>query len=179
MPLDLTGLTEPIPILGLLAGLLATQPLMAVLVPPPDQPLPHGLLEALDRIGARAFASDGGRCGPVTVVGTATPMPQDLCAADAPEISTSIALAVLAAGLNTPGDTRVPLPALLTEPLTTPLVALLGAFGVPVQVTPPIAETGPAWITISGEAETRPADLTGSVPGLALPSVPTEDFAAS
>jgi len=154
-PLDLTALPDPATALALLAGLLATQPMLAVLLTSADTVLPEGLIATLERLGARPVAAEGGRRSPLTLVGTAWPQALDL-SAEPPSFSAApIALMGLTAGLNSSGETRVPLPG----PLAEALEPLLAAFGVPVHRDAiPLAD-GSVRLCLTGQAETRPVDI--------------------
>ena len=158
------GFTEPTDVLDfgnsgtgarLMLGAMATSPLTAVLTG--DASLrrrPMGrVAEPLTRMGARIVAREGTRL-PLTLVGTADPMP---IAYTLPMPSAQVKSAILLAGLNAPGDTSV------TEPLATRdhTERMLRHFGA--VVTTVIRSDGGREITVKGERELRGADLT--VPG--------------
>ncbi|MFV0622879.1 hypothetical protein ACBY01_02550 [Sphingomonas sp. ac-8] len=123
---------------ALLLGLAASQAITVTLAGPAL--LDSDLLAALGTMGADITASPGG-CLPLMVRGLcpAVPLARDV-ADDGP-----LAWALLVAGLNAPGETRLRLPDATTFDTT-----LLAAFGVPFD-----------WIgttlVLRGEAELRPA----------------------
>ncbi len=155
-PLDLAGLPAPAPALALMAGLLATQPMVTVLLTPAEARPSEALITTLERIGARLVGAGPGRRSPLTLVGTAWPQALDLTAAAQSDATPTVALMALAAGLNCPGETRVPLPG----PMAEPLARLLTAFGVPTRLDPPALAGGSPCLCLIGEAETVPVDLS-------------------
>lgn len=157
-PLDVAASPDGPVLLPPLAGLLATQPILVVILGPADMDLPADLIEVLMRVGARPRAAGEGRRSPLSIQGTAAPVALDLGADPPPSITPAGALAAVAAGLNSPGETRVPLPA----PLAEALAALLTAFGVPARIAAgpsPPADDGPVHLCLTGEVETRPVDI--------------------
>lgn len=89
----------------LLLGILASHPLTAVLTGDASlrrRPMAR-VTDPLSACGADFIARDGGRL-PLTVVGSRHPMPLDY---RLPVPSAQVKSAVLLAGLNAPGDTRV------------------------------------------------------------------------
>ena len=111
------------------------------------------IVEPLMRIGARFVARDGARL-PLAVVGTASPMPISYTL---PVPSAQVKSAVLLAGLNSPGETTVIEPAATRDHTEN----MLRHFGAAITVT--ATETGGKRITLTGQPELTPADLT--VPG--------------
>lgn len=155
-PLDLADLPDPAAALALMVGLLATQPMATVLLTPAEARPTEALITALERVGARLVGAGTGRRAPLTLVGTAWPQALDLTAAPQPDATPTVALMALAAGLNSPGETRVPLPGPMAEPLRW----LLTAFGVSTHLDPtPLADGSPR-LCLIGEAETVPVDMS-------------------
>lgn len=158
------GLTEPAEVLDLgnsgtgarlLMGAVATLPFASFFTGDESlrrRPMAR-IVEPLTRIGARFVARDGARL-PLAVVGTASPMPITYTL---PVPSAQVKSAVLLAGLNTPGETTVIEPAATRDHTEN----LLRHFGAVVAVTS--TETGGKRITLTGQPELTPADLT--VPG--------------
>jgi 3-phosphoshikimate 1-carboxyvinyltransferase len=138
----------------LLMGLVASHPITATFVGDASlskRPM-NRVIEPLSRIGAEFTASPGGRL-PLTVRGIcpATPVSHVLKVASA-----QVKSALLLAGLNTPGTTRV------FEPIPTRdhSERMLRHFGVDIQVE---ARDGGRDITLVGEAELQPRQV--KVPG--------------
>ncbi|HYL48247.1 MAG TPA: 3-phosphoshikimate 1-carboxyvinyltransferase [Stellaceae bacterium] len=158
------GLTEPAEVLDLgnsgtgarlLMGAVATLPFASFFTGDESlrrRPMAR-IVEPLTRIGARFVARDGARL-PLAVVGTASPMPITYTL---PVPSAQVKSAVLLAGLNTPGETTVIEPAATRDHTEN----LLRHFGAVVAVTS--TGTGGKRITLTGQPELTPADLT--VPG--------------
>ncbi len=139
----------------LLMGLIASHPIIATFTG--DASLskrPMGrVIDPLSQMGAQFTASPGGRL-PLTMQGMAPAIP---IAYTLPVASAQVKSAVLLAGLNTPGITRV------IEPVATRdhSERMLAGFGAELSV-----ETGAAGIrtiSIRGEAELRPQHII--VPG--------------
>jgi 3-phosphoshikimate 1-carboxyvinyltransferase len=138
----------------LLMGLIASHPITATLTG--DASLsgrPMGrVIEPLERMGAAITASPGGRL-PLMLRGIVTAIPIEYML---PVASAQVKSAILLAGLNTPGITRV------TEPVATRdhSERMLAGFGATLTV-----EASPAGrvISIHGEAELKPQAIT--VPG--------------
>jgi 3-phosphoshikimate 1-carboxyvinyltransferase len=135
----------------LLMGLVASHPLQATFVG--DASLsrrPMGrVIEPLSRMGAEILASPGGLL-PLTVRGIAPALPLDY---RLPVASAQVKSAILLAGLNAAGTTRV------VEPLATRdhSERLLESMGAAIRI-----DSGPAGervITIDGEAELRPVRI--------------------
>jgi 3-phosphoshikimate 1-carboxyvinyltransferase len=135
----------------LLMGLVASHPLQATFVG--DASLsrrPMGrVIEPLSRMGAEILASPGGLL-PLTVRGIAPALPLDY---RLPVASAQVKSAILLAGLNAAGTTRV------VEPLATRdhSERLLDCMGAAIRI-----DRGPAGervITIDGEAELRPVRI--------------------
>ncbi|MHA3841583.1 3-phosphoshikimate 1-carboxyvinyltransferase [Sphingomonas aestuarii] len=138
----------------LLMGLIASHGITATLIG--DASLssrPMGrVIEPLSRMGADITASPGGRL-PLMVRGLTPAVP---IAYTLPVASAQVKSAILLAGLNTPGITRV------IEPVPTRdhSERMLAGFGAEIT-----SESGPDGriISVRGEAELRPQDIT--VPG--------------
>jgi 3-phosphoshikimate 1-carboxyvinyltransferase len=138
----------------LLAGLIASHPIQATLTG--DASLsrrPMGrVIEPLSRIGAEFIAAPGGRL-PLTIKGLCPAVPREQRLRIA---SAQVKSALLLAGLNTPGRTRV------IEPVPTRdhSERMLKRFGAAIRVTRDGSDT---IIDLDGEAELIPQDLI--VPG--------------
>jgi len=138
----------------LLMGLVASHPITATFIG--DASLsgrPMGrVIEPLERMGAVITASPGGRL-PLMVRGLVPAVPIEYTL---PVASAQVKSAILLAGLNTPGITRV------IEPVATRdhSERMLSGFGATLTVEP-----SPAGriISIHGEAELKPQTIT--VPG--------------
>lgn len=111
------------------------------------------VVEPLTRIGARFVGRSGGRL-PLTVVGTAHPLPIEY---ELPVASAQVKTAVLLAGLNAPGITTVIEP----EPTRDHTENMLRHFGASVEVEK--TKTGGRIIRLAGQPEFRPATI--AVPG--------------
>ena len=148
----------------LLMGVLAGHPVSAVMTG--DASLrrrPMGrVIEPLRRIGAQIAARSGGRL-PLTVTGTADPMPIDYAL---PVASAQVKSAVLLAGLNAPGETSVIEP----EETRDHTELMLTAFGAEVRVDR-TAEGRRS--TLVGEAELtgRPVRVPADPSSAAFPLV--------
>jgi 3-phosphoshikimate 1-carboxyvinyltransferase len=148
----------------LLMGVLAGHPVSAVMTG--DASLrrrPMGrVIEPLSRIGAQIAARSGGRL-PLTVTGTADPMPIDYAL---PVASAQVKSAVLLAGLNAPGETSVIEP----EETRDHTELMLTAFGAQVRVEP--TDQGRR-STLVGEAELtgRPVRVPADPSSAAFPLV--------
>src|SRR5689334_4235352 len=138
----------------LMLGALASTPLTAVFTG--DASLrrrPMGrVARPLERMGARILARDGDRL-PLTLVGASDPLPISYTL---PVPSAQVKSAVLLAGLNAPGETRV------IEPLATRdhTERMLRHFGATVLTT---SSNGGREIRLTGEVELKANDLV--VPG--------------
>jgi 3-phosphoshikimate 1-carboxyvinyltransferase len=148
----------------LLMGVLAGHPVSAVMTG--DASLrrrPMGrVIAPLSRIGAQIAARSGGRL-PLTVTGTAEPMPIDYVL---PVASAQVKSAVLLAGLNAPGETSVIEP----EETRDHTELMLSAFGAQVRV----ARTDQGRrATLVGEAELtgRPVQVPADPSSAAFPLV--------
>jgi 3-phosphoshikimate 1-carboxyvinyltransferase len=141
--------------LRLLAGVLAGQPLLAVLAGDASlhrRPVAR-IVEPLRRMGATLAARDGDRLPPLVVRGgPLTPIHWDL-----PVASAQVATCVLLAALAARGTTTVSLPGEARDHTER----MLPAFGVPVGIEPR-AGAGPR-LAIDGPARPRGARL--AVPG--------------
>ena len=109
--------------------------------------------EPLSRMGASFTASPGNRL-PLTMRGACPAVPLDY---RLPVASAQVKSAILLAGLNTPGITRV------VEPIPTRdhSERMLKGFGAELEVD--VDDEGARIITLKGEAELRPQSIT--VPG--------------
>ena len=157
------GLVEPADVLDvgnsgtaawLLAGILASHPLLAVLTG--DASLRARLMrrvtEPLTACGARFAGRAGGRL-PLAVEGAGDALP---IACRLPVASAQVKSALLLAGLNAPGETRVEEPA----PTRDHSERMLRHFGADVRVE----QAGAARVvTLAGQPELRGADV--AVPG--------------
>ncbi len=138
----------------LLMGLVSSHPITATFIG--DASLsgrPMGrVIEPLERMGAAITASPGGRL-PLMLRGIVPAIPIDYVL---PVASAQVKSAILLAGLNTPGITRV------IEPVATRdhSERMLAGFGATLTVEPSAAGR---IISIHGEAELRPQTIT--VPG--------------
>jgi 3-phosphoshikimate 1-carboxyvinyltransferase len=138
----------------LLAGLVASHPIQATFTG--DASLsrrPMGrVIEPLSRIGAEFTAAPGGRL-PLTIRGLCPAVPHEHRLQVA---SAQVKSALLLAGLNTPGRTRV------IEPVATRdhSERMLKRFGADLRIG---RDGGDTIIDLHGEAELRPQELT--VPG--------------
>lgn len=139
----------------LLMGLIASHPLTATFIG--DASLskrPMGrVIEPLGLMGAEFTASPGGRL-PLTLRGISPAVPIEY---RLPVASAQVKSAILLAGLNTPGITRV------IEPVPTRdhSERMLRGFGADLNVE--TQADGTRIITLSGEAELKPQDIV--VPG--------------
>ena len=120
------------------------------------------VMEPLRRFGAAFQARSGGRL-PVTVTGTASPVPIEY---EPPQASAQVKSAVLLAGLNAPGRTTV------AEPLATRdhTERMLTAFGAEVTVE---SDGDGRRITIEGRPELTARDVVvpGDLSSAAFPMV--------
>ncbi len=157
------GLTEPADVLDmgnsgtaarLLCGILATHPLFAVMTGDASlrgRPM-RRVIDPLSATGARFAARQGGRL-PLAVEGAMNALPLDY---RVPVPSAQVKSAVLLAGLNAPGLTRVEEP----EATRDHSENMLRHFGAAVTVE--TVGTGRI-ITLTGQPELRAADVV--VPG--------------
>ncbi|HEX4737949.1 MAG TPA: 3-phosphoshikimate 1-carboxyvinyltransferase [Allosphingosinicella sp.] len=138
----------------LLAGLIASHPIQATLIG--DASLsrrPMGrVIEPLSRIGAEFIASPGGRL-PLTIRGICPAVPREHRLQVA---SAQVKSALLLAGLNTPGRTRV----IETVPTRDHSERMLKRFGADLRIE---RDGGDTIIDLTGEAELKPQDF--AVPG--------------
>lgn len=139
----------------LLMGLVASHAITATFVGDASlskRPMAR-VTEPLARAGARFTTAPGGRL-PLTVEGLCPAVPIDY---RLPVASAQVKSAILLAGLNTPGHTRV------IEPVPTRdhSERMLAGFGA--QITIEHDDDGARIITLAGEAELRPQHIT--VPG--------------
>ncbi|TFU03269.1 3-phosphoshikimate 1-carboxyvinyltransferase [Polymorphobacter arshaanensis] len=138
----------------LLMGLFATHPITVTLTGDASlsrRPMAR-VTEPLTQMGATFTTAPGG-CLPLTMVGAALPLPIRYVL---PVASAQVKSAVLLAGLNTPGRTTV-VEKIATRDHSERMLAGFGA-QLHIEDTPAGRE-----ITITGEAELRPQQLT--VPG--------------
>ncbi|WP_051051305.1 3-phosphoshikimate 1-carboxyvinyltransferase [Pacificimonas flava] len=148
----------------LLLGLLSSHPLTATFIG--DASLsrrPMGrVITPLEEIGARFEASEGGRL-PLTMTGSHTPVPIDY---RLPVASAQVKSAVLLAGLNTPGRTRVR----ETAPTRDHSERMLRRFGAELSVKTDGAET---LIDLIGEVDLKPQelDIPGDISSAAFPII--------
>ncbi len=157
------GLTEPADVLDmgnsgtaarLLCGILSTHPLFAVMTGDGSlrgRPM-RRVTEPLSMTGARFASREGGRL-PLAVEGARDPLPLEY---RVPVPSAQVKSAVLLAGLNAPGETRVEEP----EATRDHSENMLRHFGATVQVE--VQGLG-RLITLQGQPELRAADVI--VPG--------------
>ena len=157
------GLVEPADVLDmgnsgtaarLLTGMLASHDLFAVITGDASlrgRPM-RRVTEPLLACGARFTSRAGGRL-PLAIQGARDPMPLDY---RLPVASAQVKSALLLAGLNAPGLTRVEEPA----PTRDHSENMLRHFGAQVQVE---AAGGERIITLTGQPELRAADV--AVPG--------------
>ncbi|MCG8510337.1 MAG: 3-phosphoshikimate 1-carboxyvinyltransferase [Rhodospirillales bacterium] len=168
------GLAEPEDVIDLgnsgtgvrlLMGMLATHPGTSILTG--DTSLrgrPMGrVIRPLEEFGARFHARAGDRL-PVTMIGTADPVPQTY---RLPVASAQVKSAVLLAGLNTPGRTSVIEP----RPTRDHTELMLRHFGAEVTVDDEGAEG--RVITVTGQPELLARDLIvpGDISSAAFPLV--------
>lgn len=132
------------------AGLVATHPVTCVFDGAPDLPPLAEIAAALGPMGATVTTRSEGRA-PVTIVGADRPVPPTVDRDPGPLAAT----ALLLAGLNAPGETRVPLP---HDPAG--VAALLRHFGADLVEA---AEDAPATVAVRGER--RLAAATVALPG--------------
>jgi 3-phosphoshikimate 1-carboxyvinyltransferase len=157
------GLAEPDDVLDmgnsgtaarLLAGILASHPIFAVMTGDASlrrRPM-RRVIEPLSQTGARFFARDGGRL-PLAIAGTQHAMPIEY---RLPVASAQVKSAILLAGLNARGQTRV------EEPVATRdhTENMLRHFGAQVAVE---QDGGGRVITLVGQPELLARDV--AVPG--------------
>lgn len=157
------GLSEPADVLDmgnsgtaarLLCGILATHPLFAVMTGDASlrgRPM-RRVIDPLSMTGARFASREGGRL-PLAVEGARDPLPLEY---RVPVPSAQVKSAVLLAGLNAPGETRVEEP----EATRDHSENMLRHFGATVRVE--VMGHGRV-ITLQGQPELRAADVV--VPG--------------
>ncbi|MEE8333249.1 MAG: 3-phosphoshikimate 1-carboxyvinyltransferase [Alphaproteobacteria bacterium] len=149
----------------LLMGLVATQPISAHFTG--DASLrgrPMGRIsEPVIRMGARVIAREGGRM-PLVVIGARDALPISYAL---PVASAQVKSAVLLAGLNAPGTTRVIEP----RPSRDHTELMLRHFGAEITVEP--ADDGGRVITLTGQPEltARPVTVPGDPSSAAFPAV--------
>ncbi|MBI4185082.1 MAG: 3-phosphoshikimate 1-carboxyvinyltransferase [Proteobacteria bacterium] len=168
------GLSEPASVLDLgnsgtaarlLAGILATHPFTSFLTGDASlnrRPMSR-VTRPLSQMGARFVSREGGRL-PMAVIGAAEPVPITF---ELPVASAQVKSAILLAGLNTPGVTRVIEP----QPTRDHSEIMLRHFGVTVAVEE-LAGGGRA-ISLTGEAEIsgRSIQVPGDPSSAAFPLV--------
>ena len=149
----------------LVMGLVASHPFTAVFTG--DASLrrrPMGrVVEPLSRIGAQFHGRAGGRL-PMAVVGSVHPLPIEY---ELPVASAQVKSAVLLAGLNAPGITRV----IEREATRDHTENLLRHFGAEVMVE--VTKEGGRIISLVGQPELRPSriDVPGDPSSAAFPLV--------
>jgi len=139
----------------LLLGILATHDFTAFVTGDGSvrtRPM-NRVTDPLSRFGARFVTREGGRL-PIAVTGARDPVPQTY---RLPVPSAQVKSAVLLAGLNTPGETRVIEPEITRDHTER----MLGHFGATVRTEP--HEGGGKLITVVGQPELRAAPI--AVPG--------------
>jgi 3-phosphoshikimate 1-carboxyvinyltransferase len=157
------GLAEPDDVLDmgnsgtaarLLSGILATHPIFSVITGDASlrrRPMAR-VITPLSGTGARFLAREGGRL-PLAICGAAEPMPVSY---RMPVASAQVKSAILLAGLNARGQTRVEEPV----PTRDHTENMLRHFGAEILVE---SENGGRVITLTGQPELRAADIL--VPG--------------
>jgi 3-phosphoshikimate 1-carboxyvinyltransferase len=158
------GLSQPDDILDLgnsgtgarlLMGLVATHPMTAHFSGDASlrqRPMAR-IAEPVERMGAEVLARDGGRM-PLAVIGASSPVPIEY---RLPVPSAQVKSAVLLAGLNTPGETRV----IETKRSRDHTELMLQHFGADIRTE--IGPEGEHVIVLRGEPELTARDVT--VPG--------------
>jgi len=135
----------------LLLGLLATHPITTTMTGDASlrsRPMER-VLAPLRQFGAAFSTADGGRL-PLTVTGTAQPLPIEY---QPPVASAQVKSAVLLAGLNAPGETTVVEP-VATRDHTERMLIQFGA-----QVRTEMLDGGGRRITVTGEPELKASDV--------------------
>lgn len=135
----------------LLLGLLATHPITTTMTGDASlrsRPMER-VLTPLRQFGAAFSTADGGRL-PLTVTGTAEPLPIEY---QPPVASAQVKSAVLLAGLNAPGETTVVEP-VATRDHTERMLIQFGA-----QVRTEMLDGGGRRITVTGEPELQASDV--------------------
>lgn len=135
----------------LLLGLLATHPITTTMTGDASlrsRPMER-VLTPLRQFGAAFSTADGGRL-PLTVTGTAQPLPIEY---QPPVASAQVKSAVLLAGLNAPGETTVVEP-VATRDHTERMLIQFGA-----QVRTEMLDGGGRRITVTGEPELQASDV--------------------
>lgn len=150
-PADAVDVGDDPALATLLAGLLATHPVEAVLTGRAEAAPPAEALARLASMGASVAARADGR-PPLTVTGTDRPVPVAIDDDPGPAAAT----AILLAGLNAPGATRAPLP---RDPWGA--AALLRHFGADVEAA--AGPSGGTDVAVRGERRLRAGDL--AIPG--------------
>ncbi len=152
----------------LLLGILASHPLTAVLTGDASlrgRPMAR-VTDPLSACGAEFIAREGGRL-PLTVVGSRQPLPLDY---ELPVPSAQVKSAVLLAGLNAPGDTRV----VEREATRDHSERMLAYFGATLRRNEIAVEGGRAEeIILSGQPELtgRPVQVPADPSSAAFPLV--------
>ncbi len=168
------GLVEPAAVLDmgnsgtaarLLMGLAAAHPFSSVFTGDTslsERPMER-IMDPLRLMGAAFTARSGGRL-PITVLGAADPVPIDY---ELPMASAQVKSAVLLAGLNTPGRTRVAEP----RPTRDHSELMLRHFGAEVAVES--LDDGGRAITLTGQPEIFGRDVVvpGDISSAAFPLV--------
>jgi 3-phosphoshikimate 1-carboxyvinyltransferase len=172
----LGGLGEPEDVLDLgnsgtsarlLLGILATHPFTAFVTGDASlrrRPM-RRVIEPLSRFGAQFCSRGGGRL-PLAVSGTAQPVPIEY---HLPVPSAQVKSAVLLAGLNTPGETRV----IEAQPSRDHTERMLGYFGARLAIEP--LPGGGRRIAVAGQPElvAAPVIVPGDPSSAAFPLVAT------
>mgnify|MGYP001305542036 FL=1 len=148
----------------LLAGVLATHPIMTVMTGDASlrsRPMQR-VIEPLSRMGARFVARRGGRL-PMAIVGSDAPLPIEYTL---PVASAQVKSAILLAGLNAPGRTIVIEP----QPSRDHSERMLRHFGADIEIEP--AGEGRR-ISLAGQPELqgRPVAVPGDPSSAAFPLV--------
>ncbi|MCB9959974.1 MAG: 3-phosphoshikimate 1-carboxyvinyltransferase [Rhodospirillaceae bacterium] len=168
------GLAEPARVLDLgnsgtsarlLAGLLATSPIFAVMTGDASltrRPM-RRVTEPLSRFGAEFLTRSGGRL-PMAIKGSTLPVPIEYVL---PVASAQVKSAVLLAGLNAPGETTV----IERTPTRDHSERMLRQFGAEIRCVP--AEDGGEAITLIGHPDLagRTVHVPGDISSAAFPLV--------
>ena len=168
------GLIEPDDVLDmgnsgtaarLLMGLLATHPITCMMTGDASlRSRPMGrVITPLHKMGARFEARAGGRL-PLTVIGTAQPLPISY---ELPMASAQVKSAILLGGLNAPGQTTVIEP----QPTRDHTELMLRGFGATVEVEE--RSDGSRAVTVTGQPELtgRPVTVPADPSSAAFPLV--------
>ena len=141
-------------LLAVLAGLLGSHPIFAVLTG--NAPFPDGLPALLQALGARVLHPASGGY-PLAIAGARDALPLDMAVMD-----DDLAVAALVAGLNARGITRLAFAGADLPPVIAHGVATLRAFGADVAES---VEDGQRVIRLRGQPNLRAARLVIAVDG--------------